>query len=86
MKPIDSKLTAMDEVIVLRKAKRLGSQVRSNFSKSSGRKKHRATFEKFLSDHPISVDGIKRVVWHMEQCFPERHEIDEKQVLSKGYF
>lgn len=86
MKPIDSKLTAMDEVIILRKAKRLGSQVRSTFSKSAGRKKQKDFFENFLNEHPISLDGIKRIVWHMEQCFPERHNIDEKQVLSKGYF
>lgn len=86
MTPINTKLTAMDEVIVLRKSKRLGSNVRSAFSTNEGRKQSRATFEKFLNDNPLSIDGFRRFVWHLNECFPSEEHDAQDQILSRGYF
>ena len=47
MTPINTKLTAMDEVIVLRRAKRLGSNQRSNFSTAEGRCEKRQWYSVF---------------------------------------
>ncbi|MEC9291344.1 MAG: Bpu10I family restriction endonuclease [Pseudomonadota bacterium] len=86
MTPINTKLTAIDEVIVLRKSKRLASNIRSNFSTASGRESNKSLFEKYLNDHPLSLDGFQRLVWHLNECFPsEEHDADDI-VLGRGYF
>lgn len=86
MTPINTKLTAMDEVIVLRKSKRLGSNVRSAFSTHEGRVQSRADFERFLDEHPLSIDGFRRFVWHLNECFPSEEHDAQDQILSRGYF
>ena len=86
MTPINSRLTAMDEVIVLRRCKRLGSGVRSNFSSSEGRKAQRQQHEGFLDAHPLSVEGFSRLLWHLNECFPVEDNDAEDIMLERGYF
>lgn len=86
MTPITTKLTSIDEVIVLRKAKRLASNVRAAFSTTAGRKRARATFSKFLSDNPIRSECLERFIWHLNECFPHKEEDAEDVVLGRGYF
>ncbi len=86
MTPINTKLTAMDEVIVLRKSKRLGSNVRSKFSTHEGRIASRDTFEKFLDDHPLAMEGFQRFVRHLNECFPSEEHDAEDVILHRGYF
>jgi Bpu10I restriction endonuclease len=86
MTPINTKLTSIDEVIVLRKAKRLASNVRAEFSTAEGRKRARAKYEKFLLDSPLQLECFRRFVWHLNELFPEREEDAEDVVLSRGYF
>ncbi|MCA0205148.1 MAG: Bpu10I family restriction endonuclease [Proteobacteria bacterium] len=86
MTPINTKLTAMDEVIVLRRAKRLGSNLRSDFSTAAGRKAAKEWYSRFLDDHPLSYDGFKRFVWHLNECFPAEEHDAEDVVLERGYF
>lgn len=86
MTPINTKLTAIDEVIVLRKSKRLGSQMRSVFSSSVGREQNRQMFEKFLDEHPLSIDGFRRFVSHLNECFPTEVHSRQEEVLGRGYF
>ena len=86
MTPINTKLTAMDEVIVLRRAKRLASNQRSSFSTAGGRKDARGSFEQFLDEHPLSLDGFKRLVWHLNECFPAEEQDAEDIVLERGFF
>ncbi len=86
MTPITTKLTSIDEVIVLRKAKRLSSNVRSEFSSSIGRKKARQTYAKFLSDNQLKTECFERFVWHLNECFPEKEDDAEDVVLGRGFF
>lgn len=86
MTPITTKLTSIDEVIVLRRAKRLGSNVRANFATAGGRKQSRADYESFLADHPFSLECFARFVWHLNEAFPEKEEDAEDVVLGRGYF
>ncbi len=86
MTPINTKLTSIDEVIVLRKAKRLASNVREGFSTAEGRKRVRAQYEKFLLENPLQLECFKRFVWHLNELFPEKEEDAEDVVLSRGYF
>jgi hypothetical protein len=77
---------AQDEVIVLRKAKRLGSNVRSEFSTAAGRRNARASYVSFLDTNPLRVECFERFVWHLAECFPEKEEDAEDVVLGRGYF
>lgn len=86
MTPINTKLTAMDEVIVLRKSKRLGSNVRSNFSTHQGRISSQEKYEKFLDEHPLSLEGFERFIWHLNECFPSEEHDAEDVILHRGYF
>ncbi|MGP0151533.1 Bpu10I family restriction endonuclease [Pantoea ananatis] len=86
MKPITTKLTSIDEVIVLRKAKRLPSNVRSAFSTSDGRKTARAEYKKFLESNPFHFDSFQRFIHHLNDCFPDSYDEDTNAILNRGYF
>lgn len=86
MTPITTNLTSINEVIVLRKAKRLASNVRAEFSTSAGRKRARKTYVDFLDKNPLRLECFERFVWHLNQCFPEKEEDAEDVVLGRGYF
>lgn len=86
MTPITTKLTSIDEVIVLRKAKRLGSGVRAEFSSAKGRQASFAKYEEFLDKNPIQIECVRRFIWHLNECFPEKEEDAEDVVLGRGYF
>lgn len=86
MTPITTKLTSIDEVIVLRKAKRLGSNVRAAFSTSEGRKKGRGAYVSYLDKHPLQLACFERFIEHLAQCFPEKEDDAEDVVLDRGYF
>lgn len=86
MTPITTKLTSIDEVIVLRKAKRLASNVRAEFGTASGRRAARPTYQKFLETSPIRKECLERFVWHLNELFPEKEEDAEDVVLGRGYF
>jgi hypothetical protein len=86
MKPISTKLTAIDEVIILRRSKRIGSDIRSNFSTAQGRAECRDWFERFLDDHPLCIESFKRFVFHLNECFPDADHDAEDIVLGRGFF
>jgi hypothetical protein len=86
MTPITTKLTSIDEVIVLRKAKRLGSNVRSEFSTAAGRRASRSIYTSYLDKNPLRPECFSRFIWHLDECFPEHAEDEEDVVLGRGYF
>lgn len=86
MPPIDTKRTHIDEVILLRKAKRLNSNVRSKFSKAISRAEEAGTYSAFLKSNPYRAESFMRIVEHIRDCFPEHDELNEEEVLDKGYF
>jgi hypothetical protein len=86
MTPITTKLTSIDEVIVLRKAKRLASNVRADFSTAKGRQEARKTYEAFLTKNPLRPECFGRFLGHLNDCFPEKEEDAEDVVLDRGFF
>lgn len=86
MTPINTKLTAIDEVIILRQAKRLSSNIRNKFSSAVGRKSYSREYEKFLDTNPLSINSFKRLIFHINEAFPESLEVDQNKVLKRGYF
>jgi hypothetical protein len=85
MEAIDTKLTSIDEAIVLR-WKRLPSDFRAQLDSVTGRKKARAEFVQYLIDHPLRLEVLKRIVMHLNQVFPPSVKLDETTVLERGYF
>jgi hypothetical protein len=86
MTPITTKLTSIDEVIVLRKAKRLSSNIREKFSTNAGRRKACQLYEKFLLNNPLKLECFDRFIFHLKECFPEKEADAEDIVLERGYF
>jgi hypothetical protein len=79
-------MTSIDEVIILRKAKRLGSGVREEFSTSAGRKRQLGVFQSHVDDHPLALDAFLRLVQKLKTTFPEATAPDETSVLTRGFF
>jgi hypothetical protein len=85
MTPISTAGTDVDEVLILRKARRLGAQVRSAFATREGRMSRRADYETYLADHPFATDVFERFLTHIRALLEDR-DLDEGDVLSRGYF
>ncbi len=85
MKPISTTGTDVDEVLILRKAKRLGSQVRSAFSRREGRVARRDDYAAYLTEHPFALEVFERVLSHVRSLMEER-DPEEQDVLGRGYF
>lgn len=83
MTPISTSTTAIDEIIILRKAKRLSSSIRRRFNTVKGRQENRQTFIDYLNAHPFSVDSLSRFLTHIRDLIESDAEND---VLSRGYF
>jgi hypothetical protein len=85
MTPISTKSTDINEVLMLRKAKRMNSNVRQAYSRSSNRKAKRTNYVKFLKEHPLQLEVFQRFLSHIKRLL--KSEIPaELDVLTKGYF
>jgi hypothetical protein len=85
MTPVSTAATDVDEVIILRKSKRLGSNVRSNFGSAKGRKDSRAQYVTHLTNNPLRVEMFKRFLGHVRGLLQSEAPV-ESDVLSKGFF
>lgn len=85
MVPISTAVTMIEEVIVLRKARRLSANVRSNFSTSAGRIELRDQFENHLVENPLAPDAFRRIVHHVDQLLGD-HSENEQDALRRGWF
>jgi hypothetical protein len=83
MTPISTSTTAIDEIIILRKAKRLGSQDRKDFSTYQDRQAKLEQYRDFIKSHPYAVDTFTRFVEHIESLIIDA---EEGAILSRGYF
>ena len=84
MTPINTATTDIEEILILRKAKRLASNIRSNFSDYNGRCQNRAMYVQYLNDHPYSHDVFKRFIDRIIIFMQET--LDENKVLTDGFF
>jgi len=85
MTPTSTSGSDIDEVLILRKAKRLGSQVRSAFATREGRVAGREKYVEHQQRHPFAVEVFERFLLHVQALFEDR-EPDEADVLQRGYF
>jgi hypothetical protein len=83
MTPISTSTTAIDEIIILRKAKRISSNIRAQFNTVDGRRKSRQFFAEFLAANPFTTETFARFLGHIRDLVKDSSEED---VLSKGFF
>lgn len=83
MTPINTNSTAIDEILILRKAKRLPAAIRSEFSTMSGRQSRRDWVANFLDSNPLSAETFLRFVSHIDYLIRDGSEDD---ILQRGYF
>lgn len=85
MTPISTAPTDIDEVLILRKARRIGSQVRKHYSSFEGRQKVREDYAQYLVENPFAPEVFERLVNHIEAVLNDE-DPDEGNVLRGGYF
>ena len=85
MTPIRTAGTAIDEVVMLRKSKRLPSSVRQRFATTRGRRETRTAFINHLDGNPFSAESFKRVLAHVQELMGDS-EPSESAVLDRGWF
>lgn len=85
MTPISSITTNIDRVLVLRKAKRLSSNVRSKFSNVEGRKANRESYKNYLTNNPFDKNLFEYFYKSIKESFTQL-DLDETEALSIGYF
>ncbi|MBN1487286.1 MAG: Bpu10I family restriction endonuclease, partial [Anaerolineae bacterium] len=83
MTPINTSTTAIDEILILRKAKRLSSNFRSRFNIAGNRHQHRTMFEEYLETNPFAIETFDRFLQHIQRMVTD--DIEES-VLKRGYF
>jgi len=85
MTPISAAVTAIEEVIILRKAKRIAADVRSSFSTAKGRSSNRELMEQHLTKNPFASAAFKRFLSHVKQMLVNSID-NEHDVLTRGWF
>ena len=83
MTPISASTTAIDEIIILRKAKRLPSNVRGQFNTVAGRRQNRGVFTDYLEAHPFSMETFSRFLDYIRKLVSDD---TEDAALKRGYF
>ena len=85
MTPISTATTDIDEILIIRKAKRVNSNVRKEFSTYQGRQRFREWYVNYLNDNPYSVEILKRFFNHVLSQMANE-DLVEQSVLDLGYF
>ncbi|AJY68705.1 Bpu10I family restriction endonuclease [Geobacter sulfurreducens] len=85
MTPVSTAPTDIDEVLILRKAKRISSNIRSSFSTYAGRNERRDWYREFLLNNPFSIEVLNRFIGHIESLINDEDPA-EANVLEDGFF
>lgn len=85
MTPISTTTTDIDEILIVRKAKRISSNIRKGFSTKAGRNKWREWYVNYLNENPYSSEILGRFVNHVISQM-NNEELIEESVLEVGYF
>ncbi len=83
MTPISTTFTAIDEILILRRSKRLSSNIRASFSTPEGRRGNRELYISHLRNNPFSTEIFERFLDHIHQLLVSEVEDD---VVPRGYF
>lgn len=85
MTPGNTVSTDIDEVLILRKSKRIGSNIRKAFNTFEGRMVNRELYMEHLYNNEFCYPLFCRIVAYVENILNDT-QLNEKLILSKGYF
>ncbi|MDR1013892.1 MAG: Bpu10I family restriction endonuclease [Coriobacteriales bacterium] len=85
MTPISTGVTDIDEILIARKAKRINSNIRKNFSTYEGRLANRNWYVEYLQGNPYYSDVFERFMDHILSQI-QNEDLVEESVLDMGYF
>jgi hypothetical protein len=85
MTPLSTSATDVDEIIILRKAKRINSNVRQKYASAPNRRARRAEYLTILQDNPLRVEMFQRFLDHIRGLLKNEAPV-ESDVLTRGYF
>lgn len=85
MAPISTTTTDIDEILIVRKAKRISSNIRKEFSTYKGRQQKRDWYTNYLNSNPYAPDMFKRFIEHVISQM-RNEDLIEESVLELGYF
>jgi hypothetical protein len=85
MTPVSTAPTDIDEVLILRKAKRISSNIRSTFNSHQGRAEKSEWYKSFLIGNPFDYEVFLRFIGHIESLLSDEDPA-ENTVLNDGFF
>ncbi|MCI4624946.1 MAG: Bpu10I family restriction endonuclease [Candidatus Magnetoovum sp. WYHC-5] len=85
MTPLSTTATDIDEVILLRKAKRLNSNIRQYYALSKHRKEKRNEYVSYIENNPFRLESFERFLSHIRELL-DNDTPNEHNVLDMGYF
>jgi len=85
MTPVSIIPTQIDDVLIVRKARRLPANVRQEFRDANARRTHRQTYIEYLDSCQFCPDVFKRMVGKI-QALIDNTAPDADSVLARGHF
>jgi len=85
MTPVSITSTQIDDVMVVRKAKRMSSNVRQEYRSAEARRKHRKAYVEFLESAKYYADVFQRMIDKI-QSMVEETDPETDKVLKQGHF
>ena len=85
MTPVSITSTQIDDVLIVRKAKRMSSNVRQEYRSAEARRNHRQSYVDFLESSKYYVDVFQRMVDKIQRMVDEADPETDK-VLKQGHF
>ena len=85
MTPVSIISTQIDDVLIIRKAKRMSSNIRQQYSSAEARRRHREDYVMFLDNSRYYADVFQRMVDKIQQAVDDRDPAADN-VLQQGHF
>lgn len=85
MTPVSIASTHIDDVLIVRKAKRMNSNIRQEYRTARDRKAHRNEYLEFLEGAKYHVDVFQHMIDKIQAMASDTDPASEK-VLERGYF
>ncbi len=85
MTPVSITSTHIDDVLIVRKAKRMSSHVRQEYRSANERRRYRQEYVEFLDSSRYYADVFQRMVDKIQAMIDEAAP-DVDRVLGQGYF
>ena len=85
MTPISITSTQIDDVLIVRKAKRMSSNIRQQYTNADARRRHRKEYVDFLNEAQFYPEIFQRMIDRIQALF-EDSSPSFGRVLDQGHF